>query len=132
MNITRNDLKNYQNYLLAINELDEEIRDAYKPYKSPSFESEKTGGGSLPSSPTDRALREIEFLKKKRSEFVQKKEACDSFVAAIDDALVFSACRDHYIKGYTWDATCVHLHNFRSKSVIIDKVNSYFDKAGLV
>ena len=131
MEITRNDLEQYQSILLAIDDLDEDIKNAYKPYRSPSFSSDGSSKSSTPSSPTDRALREIALLEKKRDELVQKKEACDGFVAAINDNLVFAACRDHYIKGYTWDATCVHFRRYRSKSVIIEKVNRYFDEVGL-
>ena len=131
MKITRNDLKNYQNNILAIHELDDELKAAYNTYRSPSFSSDGSGKPLNPSSPTERAMKNIQRLEKKQNEFYAKIEACEDFVNGIQNGLIYAACRDHYINGFSWEATCNHLKNYRSKSVIISMVNNYFDEAGL-
>ena len=129
--ITRNDLKNYQKMKILLSDLDEEIEYAYNTYKSPSLSSDGSGRSLSANSPVERALRHIKRLDDKRSEILSKISACNDFVDSIDDYLVQAICRDHYLKGYTWEATCLHLRKHSSTSVVIEMANKYFDKVGL-
>lgn len=79
MKITRNDLKNYQNNILAIHELDDELKAAYNTYRSPSFSFDGSGKPLNPSSPTERAMKNIQRLEKKQNEFYAKIEACEVY-----------------------------------------------------
>lgn len=132
MTVTKDDLKHYQDNEIALLQIDEELKDAYNTYRSPSLSNNgvKPSNPSA-SSPQERALRTIGRLEKKRDYFLKKQEEVKDYVFSIDDPLIFMICNYHFLKGYTWEATSVQLKSCRSKSVLIDKVNRYFTEHGL-
>lgn len=131
MEITRNDLKNYKNMQLLLQELDDEINAAHNTYKSPSLSSDGSSRPLTANSPVERAMRRIERLEKKRDEVAAKVETCEKFVDSIEDPLTQSIFRYHFIDGYSWEATCLHIRKHESKSVMINIANRYFEQAGL-
>lgn len=131
MTVTREDLENYQSLELLVQDLDDEIESMYDTRKSPSYNKTGATSSKSPGSPTERALRRIQYLESKRDELVQKQDEVINFVDTISDYLVRAIVRDHYLSGLTWEATSLHLKSYRSKSVLIDKVNRYFSDHGI-
>ena len=120
MEVTRDDLRNYQKMKIDLDSLDLQIETAYDTYKSPQLTS---SGGSRqpdPGDPVSRALARIERLKQERANLVERMEEIEKFVQQIDDWYERAICRIHYIEGYTWEATCLHLRKHHSFGMVAD------------
>ena len=128
MPITRDDLRGYQRMKIALEELDDEIRESYNTYRSPQFASDGSQKQLSANSPTERALRHTEALEGKRDRLLKRMGTIDEYVDGIDDYLVQAIVRDHYIRGLTWEATCRHLRKHENKSSVIRLVDVYMEQ----
>lgn len=131
MSVTKKDLKEYQNMLILLDELNDEIEQEYNTYKSPAFNRISSGSSHSNHSPQERALQRIQKLEKKRDDLKEQLEAIEDYVYSISDPMVMAICICHFLKGYTWEATCVHLRKHHSTSVVIEMVNKYFREHAL-
>ena len=120
MAVTKNDLKEYQKMLLALESYDLQISEAYNTYKSPALTATGASRGADPGDPTSRALARIEKLRTARKNLLQRILEIETFVENIDDLYERAICQYHYIIGLTWDATCYQLRKHHSISVVFD------------
>ncbi len=120
MAVTKNDLKEYQKMLLALESYDLQIAKAYDTYKSPALTANGTSRGADPGDPTARALDRIEKLRAARKILLQRILEIETFVDNIEDLYERAICQYHYIIGLTWDATCYQLRKHHSISVVFD------------
>ena len=120
MAVTKNDLKEYQKMLLALESYDLQIAKAYDTYKSPALTANGTSRGADPGDPTARALDRIEKLRAARKILLQRILEIETLVDNIEDLYERALCQYHYIIGLTWDATCYQLRKHHSISVVFD------------
>ena len=117
--ITRDDLRNYQELLIELDGYDARIEQAYNTYRSPAMSSDGGGHSSDPGDPTARAYHRIELLKAERQRIQERINAIESFVAAIEDPRERTICNLHYICGYTWQATCWRMRKHYSSPMLV-------------
>ena len=117
--ITRDDLRGYQELLIELDGYDVRIEQAYNTYKSPAMVSDGGGHSSDPGDPTARAYHRIEKLKAERQRIQERINAIESFVASIEDPRERTICNLHYICGYTWQATCWRMRKHYSSPMLV-------------
>ena len=117
--ITRDDLRGYQELLIELDGYDVRIEQAYNTYKSPAMVSDGGGHSSDPGDPTARAYHRIENLKAERQRIQERINAIESFVASIEDPRERTICNLHYICGYTWQATCWRMRKHYSSPMLV-------------
>lgn len=117
--ITRDDLRGYQELLIELDGYDVRIEQAYNTYKSPAMVSDGGGHNPDPGDPTARAYHRIENLKAERQRIQERINAIESFVASIEDPRERTICNLHYICGYTWQATCWRMRKHYSSPMLV-------------
>ena len=118
MDITRDDLKHYQNMRLDLQSYDYQIEALYDTYRSPRMSADGASRESDPGDPTARAYRKIDRLKEKRRILINRMEMIEEFVESIEDNQERAICRYHYILGFTWEATCLQIRGHHSLSTV--------------
>lgn len=126
--ITRDDLRNYQELLIELDGYDVRIAQAYNTYRSPTMSSDGGGHSSDPSDPTSRAFQRIEQLKADRQRVQEQINAIESFVSTIDDPRERTICNLHYICGYTWQATCWRMRKHYSSAMLVEYDRRWWDE----
>lgn len=131
MQITREDLDNYQKIKTEIRAIEDQITRIYLSSPAPR---EVTGGRSsvtAPGNPTERKALEAEEKKRKLE---QRRHALELFQARIErfvdyeceDPTVRAVIRCHYLNGRTWAQTSWICFRSTNKSTSQMVVHRYF------
>ena len=131
MQITREDLDNYQKIKAEIRAIEDQITRIYLSSPAPR---EVTGGRSsvtAPGNPTERKALEAE---EKKRHLEERKQALELFQARIerfvdfdcDDAQVRAVIRCHYLNGRTWTQTSWICFRSTNKSTSQMVIKRYF------
>ena len=131
MQITREDLDNYQKIKAEIRAIEDQITRIYLSSPAPR---EVTGGRSsvtAPGNPTERKALEAE---EKKRHLEERKQALELFQARIerfvdfdcDDAQVLAVIRCHYLNGRTWAQTSWICFRSTNKSTSQMVIKRYF------
>ena len=131
MQITREDLDNYQKIKTEIRAIEDQITRIYLSSPAPR---EVTGGRSsvtAPGNPTERKALEAEEKKRKLEE---RQHALELFQARIErfvdyeceDPTVRAVIRCHYLNGRTWAQTSWICFRSANKSTSQMVINRYF------
>ena len=131
MQITREDLEQYQHIKAEIRAIEDQITRIYLSSPAPR---EVTGGRSsvtAPGNPTERKALEAEEKKRKLEE---RQHALELFQARIErfvdyeceDPTVRAVIRCHYLNGRTWAQTSWICFRSANKSTSQMVINRYF------
>lgn len=124
--ITINDLQRYQTLKALIRSYEEEIRMIRESSPHP----ENTGSGKASvrtaSNPTHQKAMRIIDLQAKSDRYRAEMQEVEQFVDDIEDDLIRSVIRWHYIHGKTWGQVSVILYGYHDKDICRKMVSRWF------
>lgn len=128
--ITKEDLRAYQDIKLEISVIDRQIQSLYYPVSSVPMSSDG-GHSSTPSNPTERAVFKIddkrEELRQKQAELQEIIDRIDRWVNSLDDHLVASIIRLHFVCGLTWRQTCKCVYGYPDPDICRITFNRFME-----
>ena len=125
--VTREDLRNYCDYLNDLAAMDLRIETLYNTYRSPQMTGDGSSRPSSPGDPVWSAYQRIERAKEAREELREKIQEIEDFVEAIEDPRERAICNLHYLSGLTWSATCYQLRKHHSITVVTRYDNDWWN-----
>lgn len=122
-------LRNYAKLMMELKSIRQEINTLYKPVGSPKLTNDGAKNYSLPSSPTERALRMIERLRaqeeRKLAEIEAQLQEVNDWIDKIDDPEVRAIVRYHYLQGLSWNATSKAMYGIDAGDAVRKKFNRF-------
>lgn len=128
--VSKEELRAYHDIKLEIRVIEREIQSLYYPVSSVPMSSDG-GHSSTPGNPTERAVFKIEDkrnkLKAKQEELQNIVDKIDDWVSTLDDHLVASIVRLHFICGLTWRQTCKQVYGYPDPDVCRVTFNRFME-----
>ena len=131
MEITKEDLRMYRDLKLEIDVIQRQIDALYTPVSSVPLTSSGGTHSTTPSNPTERAVFRIDAQRKKlehkQEELQDLTDRIDDWINEMDDHLVASIVRLHFVCGLTWRQTCKQVYGYPDPDVCRVTFNRYME-----
>lgn len=130
MDITIEDLRAYAAMKAAVKALEEELETVYNSSPAPKDVIAGKASVRTPSDPTAMKARiagELQDrIQQKKAEMEVKLHQIEQFSADVDDPIIGSIIRWHYIRGLSWSQTCFKVYGYPDQDTCRKAVKRYF------
>ncbi len=130
-NITLDDLRSYFDIKTAIKSLLEEVQMIEEGTYRPGVLRGKSSnhGRSDPTAKKAHQLVEVRRrLEKKIREYEDLTDRIERFTVSIEDPIVMTSIRWHYLHGESWQKTSVHIYGYPNGDLCRMTVKRFFER----
>lgn len=124
--ITIEDLQQYQDMIAVVRSTEEEIRMVRESSSHPDSNSGGKSSVRSAGNPTHVKAMRIVDLEAKLDRYRAKMKAVEDFTENIEDDLIRSIIRWHYIIGKSWGQTSVIMYGYHDKDICRKMVSRWF------